>query len=268
MDAATQINAIRHKLPRHRNDINIWQIVREDADNKPYKVAINIEHVLEALDWLIKHNVLYEDLKHTNWRNEAAISDYIHNTSLTIQQHTAKANKRDPPIWKNSDVDDCAEEIELGRAQPGLDENEKNVPALTPSHDVTEGEYVRYDEHVQRKCPYNPYGSECLSPETCFCRQKYKAIPSGIDKTTPERWSSVIDDNEVTEARRAAAEILQSKSATQATSCDIRLDHDKARPQNEWSEKDIIAMSFVVEFPFGIPSFRTLRHSPIDDIIE
>ena len=102
MDAASQIHAIRHKFPRHRNDINIWQIVREDADNKPYKVAINIEHVLEALDWLIKHNVLYEDLKHTNWRNEAAISDYIHNTSLTIQQHTAKANKRDPPIWKTA----------------------------------------------------------------------------------------------------------------------------------------------------------------------
>ena len=75
MDAASQMQSIRHKLPRHRKDINIWQVVREDAENKPYRVAINIEHVLEALDWQIEHNVLFQDLKNTDWRNEAAIND-------------------------------------------------------------------------------------------------------------------------------------------------------------------------------------------------
>lgn len=58
---------------------------------------------MEALEWLIKHNVLYQDLKGTDWRNMAAINDYIHNTNFTIQQHQAKTNKRDPPIWRNSD---------------------------------------------------------------------------------------------------------------------------------------------------------------------
>lgn len=132
---------------------------------------------------------------------------------------------------------------------------------------------MRYDENVQRACPYNPSGSHCLKPKTCLCRQTYKAIPSGLDKTTSERWSSIIGEDEVTEARQAAADIIRTQLTTQAkpnqtTSCDIRLDYDKARPQNEWSEKDIIAMAFVVEFPFGITSFRTLRHSPIDDIIQ
>ena len=272
MDAALQMQSIRHKLPRHRNDINIWQVVREDAENKPYRVAINIEHVLEALDWQIEHNVLYQDLKNTDWRNEAAINDYTHNTSFTIQQHTAKKTKRDPPVWRKSDVTDCAENIELGRSQPGLDENENNIPALTPSHDVTEGEYVQYDENAQCTCPYSQPSTVCLSPDTCLCRQVLKAVPSGLDKTTTERWSSIIGEDEVMEARQAASEIIerQRKSPVpkQPKTCDIRFDYVKARPQNEWSEKDIIAMAFVVEFPFGITGFRTLRHTPIDDIIE
>ena len=66
MDQAAQIQSIRHKLPRSRDDINAWEVVREDADNKPYKVPINIDHILAALDWLIKHNALYRDLRDTN----------------------------------------------------------------------------------------------------------------------------------------------------------------------------------------------------------
>lgn len=49
MDNAFQMQSIKYKLHRTRDDINVWQVVREDGDNKPYKVDINIEHVMEAL---------------------------------------------------------------------------------------------------------------------------------------------------------------------------------------------------------------------------
>ena len=78
-----------------------------------------------------------------------------------------------------------------------------------------------------------------------------------------------IGDDVVMEARAAAKDIIKTqRTAQEERSYDIHLDHDKARPQNEWSDKDIIAMAFVVEFPFGISSFRTLRHCAIDDIIK
>ena len=63
MDQAAQIQSIRHKLPRGRDDIKVWQVVREDGDNKIYKVPINIDNVLAALDWLIEHNVLYNKVR-------------------------------------------------------------------------------------------------------------------------------------------------------------------------------------------------------------
>ena len=272
MDAASQIQSIRHKLPRHRNDINIWQVLREDADNKPYRVEINIEHMLEALDWLVLHNVLYQDLKNKDWRNEAAIKYYSHNTTFTIQQHIAKKSKRDSPEWRKSDKTEGPQEIKLGRAQPGLDDNKNNIPALTPSHDVTEGKYVHYDKNAHHACPYSKQSTICLNPDTCLCRQVLKAVPSGLDNTTTERWCSMFGQDAEMEARHAASEIIktQRKAPTpdQPISCDIHFDYNKARPQNEWSEENIIAMAFVVEFPFGITGFRTLRHNPINDIIE
>ena len=59
MDLAAQMQSMRYKLPHSRDDIRAWQIVRKDADNKPFKVKINIDRILDALDWLIKNNVLY-----------------------------------------------------------------------------------------------------------------------------------------------------------------------------------------------------------------
>ena len=96
--------------------------MREDGDNKPYQVRINIEWVLEALDWLIEHNVLYQDLKDTNWRNEDAIKDYSTEATFTIQQHVSSTPKRVAPAWRDdSKAEDWAGEINLGRTQPGLD---------------------------------------------------------------------------------------------------------------------------------------------------
>ena len=60
MDQAAQIQSIRNKLPRGRDDIKVYQVQREDGDNKIYKVPINIDWVLEALDWLVENNVLYK----------------------------------------------------------------------------------------------------------------------------------------------------------------------------------------------------------------
>ena len=102
MDNAFQMQSIKYKLHRTRDDINVWQVVREDGDNKPYKVDINIEHVMEALDWLIEHNVLYEDLKDIDWRNEAAIQDYRQDATFVIQQHVAPKRKDAPPSRQTS----------------------------------------------------------------------------------------------------------------------------------------------------------------------
>ena len=115
MDHAAQIQSIRYKLPRGRDDINAWQVVREDGDNKPYKVPINIEHILDALDWLIKNNALYEDLKDTDWKNEAAIEDYRKNKIFVIEQHISKLqSKGEEKKQGYADVEHRADDVEQG----------------------------------------------------------------------------------------------------------------------------------------------------------
>ncbi len=237
MDSAAQIQSIRHKLPRARDDIKIWQVVREDGDNKPYKAVINIQWVLEALDWLIEHNILYKDLKGTQWRNYDAIQDYQDNTEFVVKQHVAPKKKQKAPAWRDdSKVNEWADEIELGRSQPGLDENDKNVPALTPSFDVVEGDYVRYTEEVNPEhevCPYNPVGTECMNPDTCMCKQIHKAIPSGLNNTAEERWCDAVDDET---ARNAATQIIEKErksSNASKTTYSIHLTNQDARPHNE-----------------------------------
>ena len=116
------------------------------------------------------------------------------------------------------------------------------------------------------RCPYNPTGSKCLNPDECLCRQVHKGVPDGLDKTGTERWLSAISGNEVDKARRAASEIITNHQ--RKNTCEIHLSNADAKPQNEWSEKDILAMAFVTEFPFGITSFRTPRHVPSTDIID
>ena len=173
-------------------------------------------------------------------------------------------------MWQASEAaQQRADDVELGREQPGLEDNEKNKPALTPSFDITDGEYVHYDEDVEgtNQCPYNA-GSECLDPTRCLCRQVLKGVPDGLDKTGAERWLAVIEDDEVEVARQAAAEITKKKQPPTETTCTIRLTGADARPQNEWSEADMMAMAFPAEFPFGLTSFRTRRHVPTDDIID
>ena len=127
--------------------------------------------MLEALDWLIKHNALYQDLQDTDWRNKAAIEDYTTEATFTIKQHMSKNPKRAPPKWRDDNkAEEWAGGVELGRTQPGLDDNAQNIPARTPSHDVGEGDYVMYDEEVHaglERCRFNPDGPECLNPKTC-----------------------------------------------------------------------------------------------------
>ena len=151
MDLAAQMQSIRNKLPNSRDDIHTWQIIREDTDNKPFKVKINIDRILEALDWLVKNNVLYQDLKDTDWRNVAAIEDYRNNSTIIIQQRTAKCAKGSDSLEQKGDYAEThnrADDIELGREQPALEDHEKNQPTLTPSFDIGEGEYVRCDDAV------------------------------------------------------------------------------------------------------------------------
>ena len=115
MNHAAQIQSSRYKLPRGRDDINAWQVVREDGDTKPYKVPINIEHILDALDWLIKNNALYEDLKNTDWKNEAAIEDYRKKRIFVIEQHISKAQSKCKGQEKEyADVEHWAEDVEQG----------------------------------------------------------------------------------------------------------------------------------------------------------
>jgi len=183
MDQAAQIQSIRHKLPRNRDDINAWEVVREDGENKPYKVPINIDNVLAALDWLIENNQLYEDLRYTNgaWRNEAAIADYRREASFTVPQHKVPKTEEKHDRWQASEkAQERANDIELGREQPGLEDNERNVPTLTPSFDVGEGDFIRYADGVEddtARCPYNA-GSACMDPARCLCRQVYKGVPN------------------------------------------------------------------------------------------
>lgn len=68
------------------------------------------------------------------------------------------------------------------------------------------------------------------------------------------------------DARKAANEIIKKKRLSGDKTCVIRLTGEAARPQNEWSENDMLAMAFPVEFPFGLSSFRTRRHVPTEDI--
>ena len=103
-----------------------------------------------------------------------------------------------------------------------------------------------YDEGVHQglqRCQFNPDGPECLNPEKCLCRQIFKAVPSGINKSSSARWSSIVDDDETTETRIAATQILgkrkRERESAQST-CNIHLNHASARPQNEWTEKQII----------------------------
>ena len=53
-----------------------------------HRVAINIDWVLEAIEFLIECNILYQELKETDWRNEHAIADYRRDATFTIRQHT------------------------------------------------------------------------------------------------------------------------------------------------------------------------------------
>ena len=280
MDTASQINAIRYKLPRHRNDVNVWHIVRKDVDNKPYKVAINIDFILEALDWCIKHNVLFQDLRNTNWRNEDAIADYRKNKHFIVRQYTStNPHQISSPLEESPCNDHLESNIDLGRSQPGLSENPHNIPTLTPSFDVAEGDFILYDKNVSVDsggCQYNSIGTECLDPNTCLCKQVYLAVPDGSDQTTSERWHLAFKDDPKTDISHAAANIT---SYTQSTNqghpiniktqkiCDINIDGSNAKPHNEWTEDDILAMAFVVEFPFGITSFKTKRHLEQDNLI-
>ena len=171
-------------------------------------------------------------------------------------------------MLRNTTRDD---DIELGREQPGLEDNEKNKPTLTPSFDIGEGEYVRCDDAVYtRRCPYNLASSNCLNPEECLCRQVYKGVPNGLNNTSAERWATAIEQSEIDEARLVASEIIdeQQGKGISSSTFEIHLNNKDARPNNEWSEKEILAMAFVVESPFGITAFRTPRHIPTDDIID
>ena len=117
-------------------------------------------------------------------------------------------------------------------------------------------------------CPYNPAGTECMNPDTCMCKQIHKAIPSGLNNTAEERWCDAVDDETAQHAATHIIEKERKSSNASKTTCSIRLTNQEARPHNEWTEKQIMAMAFVVEFPFGNTSFRTPRHIPTDDLIE
>ncbi len=167
----------------------------------------------------------------------------MNDADFTIQQHMTPSSTRKPPTWRNdNDAKEWADEIELGRMQPGLNDNKKNTPALTPSHDVCEGDYVQYNEDVSTaRCEYNPDGSECLNPDTCLCRQVHKAIPSGNVNTSIERWSGVLNGDD--EARCAATQIVKNQKENEprkaksntSTTCNIHLNNKDAKPQNEWT---------------------------------
>ena len=96
-----------------------------------------------------------------------------------------------------------------------------------------------YDEGVHNgveRCQFNPNGPECLNPKKCLCRQVYKAVPSGINNSSSARWSGVVDDDETTETRIAATQILgkrQRERDSVQSACNIRLNHASAKPQNE-----------------------------------
>ena len=92
----------------------------------------------------------------------------------------SKAEKKHDRWQASERAQQRADDIELGREQPGLEDNARNVPTLTPSFDVGEGEYIRYEDGVEDgtgRCPYNA-GSVCTDPTTCLCRQVYKGVPS------------------------------------------------------------------------------------------
>ena len=95
------------------------------------------------------------------------------------------------------------------------------------------------------------------------------AEPNGLDKTSADRWLTVLGNDDGADAvRRVAAEIINDQKKSADKTCTIRLAGADARPQNEWSERDMIAMAFPVEFPFGMTSFRTPRHAPTEDLID
>ena len=98
-----------------------------------------------------------------------------------MPQRTIPNVEKKPDRWHaDEEVQQRADDIILGREQPGLEDNDKNVPTLTPSFEVGEGEYIRYEDDVEDgagRCPYNA-GSVCLNPTTCLCRQVYKGVPS------------------------------------------------------------------------------------------
>ena len=158
-------------------------------DTDRYIISMNAA-VLEALDWLIQHNTLYEDLNDgtTTWRNEAAIADYTNNPTYTVEQRTKQIDHDDALTSPPPEGVD-PQHIELGRSQPGLDDNAHNKPSLTPSFDVCDGDYIDLNPANHHTCPYSTTG-QCQSPETCLCRQTYKAVPDGKTQTHFARWAT------------------------------------------------------------------------------
>ena len=55
---ATQIKHVATRLPKLPKDLDVWQIFTPGSNNKIYKVPINIDHVVKALEWLRVNNPL------------------------------------------------------------------------------------------------------------------------------------------------------------------------------------------------------------------
>ena len=118
---------------------------------------------------------------------------------------------------------------------------------------------------------------QMMIPTQCFCISffwvgninQYLVYCSRFSHYTSHLciFTNVLCKNHCSEdTRKAANEIIKKKRLSGDKTCVIRLTGEAARPQNEWSENDMLAMAFPVEFPFGLSSFRTRRHVPTEDI--
>lgn len=75
--------------------------------------------------------MIYQDLKNTDWRNEEAIAEYRRTASFTVPQHKIPKTEKQQKRWQaNEKAQQRAQDVELGREQPGLEDNKKNKPAL------------------------------------------------------------------------------------------------------------------------------------------
>lgn len=108
-------------LPRPRDQLNIWEVVPENGE--PFKVRIQIDRVMKALEWLWLHNPCYANIK----INETAKEDYKRKCYI-------QAVRREPSSDSDSESEDESTDderdermlqtmpCEEGHSQPGLDD--------------------------------------------------------------------------------------------------------------------------------------------------